>query len=150
MEEIANVFGLNWKLLIIQAVNFGVLLLVLWYFLYKPVLKMLDERREKIEKGVEDAETAGTRLEEIEGERDGVLKEATNSASEILATSKARADEQASSITENANSRAESILESANQRAEEMKEQAMQESREEIGKAAILAAEKVLRGNSSK
>jgi len=69
MEEIAKVFGLDWKLLIIQAVNFGVLLLVLWYFLYKPVLKMLDERRGKIQKGVEDAENAEIRLTEIEGER---------------------------------------------------------------------------------
>ncbi len=145
MEEIASVFGLNWKLLIIQAVNFGVLLLVLRYFLYKPVLKMLDERREKVEKGVKDAEAAGVRIQEIEGERDGVLTDASNKAGEILETSKTRAQEQASQIATDANARAETILESANLRSEELKEQALRESKAEIGKAAILAAEVILR-----
>ncbi|MBL4644392.1 MAG: F0F1 ATP synthase subunit B [Candidatus Pacebacteria bacterium] len=145
MEEIASVFGLNWKLLLIQAVNFGVLLLVLRYFLYTPVLKMLDERREKVEKGVKDAEAAGVRIQEIEDERDGVLKEASNEASNILSNSKERSVEQASQITTDANAQAETILESANLRSQELKEQALRESKEEIGKAAILAAEVILR-----
>ncbi len=149
MEEIARVFGLNWKLLLIQAVNFGVLLLVLRHFLYKPVLRMLDERRTKIEEGVKDAEAAGVRLQEIEGERDGVLTEASQSASEILATSKGRAQEQASQITGDAQGRAESIVKSAQKQAEELKEQALRESKEEIGRAAILAAEKILKEKQS-
>jgi len=149
MEEIANVFGLNWKLLLVQTVNFGVLLLVLWYFLYKPVLKMLDERREKIEGGIKDAEKAGSRLEEIESERDTVIKNASVEASEIIATSKNRAQEQASQITTEATTRADSILKSADLRSDELKEQALRESKEEIGKAAILAAERILREKQS-
>lgn len=145
MEEIARVFGLNWKLFLVQTVNFGVLLLALWYFLYRPVLNMIDARREKIEQGVKSAEKAEERLGEIEGEREEVLKKATNEADDILATSKDRAQEKASSIVTEADTRADSILSGAQQRAEEMKEQALRESKEEIGKAAILAAERILK-----
>jgi F0F1-type ATP synthase membrane subunit b/b' len=45
MGDLFAAFGINWKLLVIQAVNFGVLLLALWYFLYTPVLTMIDERK---------------------------------------------------------------------------------------------------------
>lgn len=149
MEEIARVFGLNWKLLLIQAVNFGVLLLALWYFLYRPVLKMLDARKEKIERGVQDAEHAHTRLKEIEGEREGIVREATQSAEEILATSKTRAQEEANELMKDASARAESIVESATQQAQESKAQALRESEAEIGKAAILAAERILKDKQS-
>lgn len=145
MEEIAKVFGLNWKLFIIQIVNFGVLLLVLWYFLYRPVLNMLDARREKIEEGVRSAEKAHSRLAEIEGERTEVLKSATQEADTILSTSKDRAKEKATDLVNEATLRADSIVDGAQQRAEEMKEQALRESKEEIGKAAILAAERILK-----
>ncbi|PCI28384.1 ATP synthase F0 subunit B [Candidatus Kaiserbacteria bacterium] len=147
MEEIAKVFGLNWKLLLIQAVNFGVLLLVLWYFLYTPVLKMLDERKKKVEEGVKNAEKAGERLSEIEVERDEVLKEATDNASNILLNSKERSAELATEIVEDANKKAEYILTTADERARETQSKAMRESREEISKAAILAAEKILKEN---
>ncbi|MAJ97085.1 MAG: ATP synthase F0 subunit B [Parcubacteria group bacterium] len=145
MEEIARVFGLNWKLFLVQTVNFSVLLLVLWYFLYRPVLQMIDERRQKIEKGVKSAEKAEKRLDEIENEREGVLKKATTEAGEILSTSKDRAQEKASEIVSEAENRANSLVDSAQQRAEEMKDRALRESKEEIGKAAILAAEQILR-----
>ena len=149
MKEIATVFGLDWRLLIIQVVNFGFFLLVLWYFLYNPILKIIDERQKKIEGGIEDAEKATLRLEEIEVERDEILKEASNTASDILETSKGRAQEQSSQITTDANKRADSILSGANLRGKEMKEKALRESKEEIGRAAILAAEKVLRKNQT-
>jgi len=56
MSELFSAFGVNWKLLLIQAVNFGLLLAALTYFLYKPILKIIDERREKVAEGVRTAE----------------------------------------------------------------------------------------------
>ena len=149
MGELFSAFGINVSLLIAQMVNFGILFAALWYFLYKQVMQMIDTRREKIEKGVEDAEKAEVRLNEIEGERDDILKDASHNAEEILTNSKARADEQASGIVSGANERADSILASANARADEMKAQAMRESDAAITKAAILAAEKIMREKQS-
>jgi len=145
MGELFTTFGINVSLLIVQIINFGLLLLALWYFLYRPVLTMLDERRTKISEGVENAHAAEARLHEIEGERDMLLKKASVEASEVLARSKDRAGEQATAIVGDANQRAETILTSAQVRGEEMKAQALRESEAAIGKAAILAAERILR-----
>ena len=48
MEKVLDVFGIDWKLLLINAVNFGLLLATLSYFFYKPMMRMLDLRRDKI------------------------------------------------------------------------------------------------------
>ncbi len=149
MGELFSTFGINVSLLIAQIINFGVLLLALWYFLYRPVLSMIDARQRKIEEGVQNAEAATTRLKEIEGERDAVLKQASLSAEEILATSKSRAQEKATQTLADASNRAESIVSNAQKQAEEAKTQALRESQAEISKAAILAAEKILREKQS-
>jgi len=149
MGELFTTFGINSSLLVTQIINFGLLLVALWYFLYRPVLTMIDTRRAKIEEGVKNAEAAEVRLSEIEGEREGVLKEASNKADTILSASKERAQEKAAEAIRDANNRAESILDGAQQRAEEMKEQALRESNEAISKAAILAAEKILKEKQS-
>ncbi|MDP2650049.1 MAG: F0F1 ATP synthase subunit B [bacterium] len=145
MSEIAQVFGIDWKLLLIQIVNFGVLLFALWYFLYTPIINLIDERRKKIEEGVINAQRADERLEEIEGERGVILDKATNKAGEIVSTAKERAKEQEVEILKDAHHRAEGVLTDAEQRAEEAKRRALLESQGEIAQAAMLAAEKVLR-----
>lgn len=149
MGELFSTFGINVSLLVTQIVNFGVLLLGLWWFLYRPAIGMLDERRAKIQEGVENAEKAETRLAEVATERDEVLSTARTDASGIIAQAKERADEQASVIVSDANKRADTLLSDAAARAEEAKAKALRESREEIGRAAILAAEKVLREKQS-
>lgn len=145
MSELFATFGVNWKLLLIQAINFGVLLSVLTYFLYKPVLKIIDERRQRIAEGVKKAEAATLRLEEARKEGEGIVGEAARNAEKIAAEARARASEQADEIVRNAESRAASTLKDAQAKAEEAKRQALKESEREIARAAILAAEKILR-----
>lgn len=149
MSELFSTFGIDVSLLVTQVINFGVLLVGLWWFLYRPVIRMIDERQAKIAEGVENAEKAETRLSEIEQERDDVLSDARNDATSIVQHAKERAEEQASGIVGEAHQRAEGVLEAANARAEEAKAQALRESKEEIGRAAILAAEKILREKQS-
>ena len=145
MEEIAQVFGINWKLLLIQMVNFGALLFALWYLLYRPVMRMIDERKKKVAKGVEDAEKAEAHLSEIDETRDGIISKATNEATGIVTTSKTRAQEQGSEIVVAAHKKAETVLEDATLRADETQRKAMEESRADIARSAMLAAEKILR-----
>ena len=82
MESIITTFHLDWKLLIAQAINFGVVALVLWWFGFKPLAKLLEVRAEKIEQGLTDASVASERL-----------KQAGYEAKEIIV--KARAEGQA-------------------------------------------------------
>ena len=119
MSDLFAAFGVNWKLLLIQAVNFGLLLAALSYFLYKPILKIIDERRHKIAEGVRTAEAAAERLEEAEKEGDTMVKEAQARADQMMAEARARAEEE--------------------------KRKAMMESEREITRAAMLAAEKIMK-----
>ena len=149
MSELFTTFGLDLSLLIVQVINFGVLLIGLWWFLYRPAIKVIDERRARIAEGVENADRAEQRLSDIESERDDVLAQASSDASEIVKHAKERAEEQASGIVGDAHTRAEGVLGAASERAEEMKAQALRESKEEIGKAAVLAAAKILKEKQS-
>lgn len=144
MESLLAVFGVNWKLLLAQGVNFALLLAVLSYFLYKPVLRMIDERREKIAEGVRTAEAASMRLAEAQKKGDGIVGDASREAETLVKTARARAEEKGVEIIKSAEARAQSALSDASARAEEAKRQAIKESEKEITRAAMLAAEKIL------
>ena len=148
MEPLLAVFGVNWKLLLAQGVNFALLLAILSYFLYKPVLKMIDERREKIAEGVKTAEKAAHSLAEAQTKGDGIVGDASREAETLVKTARARAEEKGAEIVKSAESRAQSVLADAATRAEEAKRLAIKQSEKEITRAAMLAAEKILRGQS--
>jgi F-type H+-transporting ATPase subunit b len=148
MEQLFVAFGVNWKLLMIQAVNFGLLLSVLSYFLYKPVLRIIDERREKIAEGVRTAEAADTRLNDAKHESEQLVGAAAREAEGLVASARARAGEVESGIIRQAEARASATLKDATAQAEEAKRQAVQDSAREIARAALLAAEKILRDKS--
>lgn len=145
MSELFEAFGINWKLLVAQAVNFGVLLAILWYFLYRPILKIIDERREKIAEGVRTAQAADQKLASAEAESGAIVGNAARSAEEMIASARVRADEKGSEILKNAEARADSILAEAAAKAEEAQRQALAASERKIAQAAMLAAEKILK-----
>lgn len=146
MGELINTFGLNWGLLIIQMVNFGVLLIALKYFLFKPVMQMLDDRKAKIAQGVADAEAAAQKNADAEKERKAIIADAALSGEQLVAKATLRAEEKGALILGEAEKRAQSLANDAALRAQETKDKALRDSRDEIAKAAILVAEKVLRG----
>lgn len=84
MQQIFSQLGINWKLLASQAVNFALLLVVLRIFVYKPVIKLLHDRRMKIEEGVTKAAEADKRLHEIDLMGKEHMKEAENKAIALL------------------------------------------------------------------
>jgi F-type H+-transporting ATPase subunit b len=144
MGELFSTFGINGKLLLIQAVNFGVLLGALTYFLYKPLMKTIDERRSKIEEGVRAADAASQRLAAAAEESQQIVGNGAREAEGLVAAARVRAEEKGSAIVKASEAKAEAVLKDAAARAEEAKRTAMQESEKEIAKAAMLAAEKIL------
>ncbi len=145
MGQLFATFGIDWRLLLIQAVNFGLLLATLTYFLYGPVLRLIDERREKIAEGVRTADAAQRRLAEAQAEGKEVVGKAAREAEDLLAEARTRADGAGADIVKQAEARAQGVLEDAAARAEEAKRLALKESEHEIARAAMLAAEKILR-----
>ncbi|MSU73721.1 ATP synthase F0 subunit B [Candidatus Kaiserbacteria bacterium] len=144
MSQLLAVFGVDWKLLLVQAVNFGLLLSVLTYFLYKPVLRIIDERQRKIAEGVKTAAAADQKLADATVEGEGIVGTAAREAEQLVAIARSRADEKGNEIVKAAEARANNVLKEASERAEEAKRMALSESSKEIARAAMLAAEKIL------
>jgi F-type H+-transporting ATPase subunit b len=149
MNQLFSAFGIDWRLLIIQGINFAVLLSALSYFLYKPVMKMIDDRREKIAEGVRLAEAAEGRLAEATAEGQGLVGAAAREAEGLVAAARTRADEKSAELLHAAEARADLLLQDATARGEELKRQALQSSEKEIARTAMLAAEKILRSSSA-
>jgi len=149
MSDLLAVFGINWKLLIVQAINFGLLMVLLWYFLYTPVLRLIDERRKKISEGVKNAEDAAKALAASAGEGKEIVGKASREAEGIVASARTRADDKKAELLREAESQANALLADAAARAEETKRQALKQSEKEIARAAMLAAEKILREKSA-
>ncbi len=149
MSELFAAFGVNWKLLLVQALNFGFLLAALWYFLYGPVLKLIDDRRKSIAEGVRQAEAAARRLAEAKAEGDVIVGEAAREAEQLMGDARARAQDRAGEIIKAAEERAAASLREAAERGEEAQRRALQESEREIARVAMLAAEKILREKSA-
>ncbi|MEK9167979.1 MAG: F0F1 ATP synthase subunit B [Patescibacteria group bacterium] len=145
MDEIIRVFGINWKLLAIQAVNFGLLLILLHRFLYKPLLKVIEERQMHIKKGVENAALAEQKLGEAEGQKRVILSDATGVAEAVIRKAEARATEIAEHIKKEAEESAGKIVARGVVRGEEEAKRLKENSKEEIARMAVLTAEKILR-----
>ena len=145
MEGIAAAFGVNWKLLLIQIVNFGILLFVLQKFLYKPLLAMVDKRKIQIEKGIENALDAETKLNDAKTEADVLISEAKKKGLLSIESAKDSARAAGEGIVKRAEEEKTRQLSQARTEGERIKEKALADASDEIIKLSILAAEKVLR-----
>lgn len=72
--------GLDIKLLIVQIINFGLLLFVLSKFVYKPIIKLLDERKKKVQESVDNSAKIEERLLKLEEKEKDILKKAQEKA----------------------------------------------------------------------
>ncbi|MCL2799987.1 MAG: F0F1 ATP synthase subunit B [Endomicrobia bacterium] len=117
MEEILHVFGLEKSLFLFQVVNFLIIAFILKKFLYKPLMKMMDERKNKIEKGLKDAEDAGIALENAAQERQRILADAKADADALGALAKVSLEETKERLTSDAKNRSQQIIDEAKQKA---------------------------------
>ena len=148
--EILNQFGVQPILLAAQVVNFLILLFILKKFLYKPILKVLDERKKRIEDSLKNAREIEKRLAETEAEVEKVLAKALAEGQKILDQSK----KEAVQIIEGANKKAEQILlktvDDGKKIVELQKEILMRQIRENVGSLVGLVLEKVIGKQISK
>ena len=145
MQQLFSAFGIEWELLIAQAVNFGIVLVALWYFLYKPVLAQLEKRREVVAKGVEDAERAGELLAGADGEASKRVTAAEGEAEQIVSTAREAAQAEKVRLLKEAEARVVAVTKDAEARASEVAVRARKESEREVARLAVLAAEKILK-----
>ncbi len=116
--ELLNNFGFDPVLLVAQVVNFLLILFVLKKFLYKPVLKMLKDRRDSVAEGLKQAEEARLLLEDTQAKEKEIIKKTRLQANQIVDDAKAQAVEEAKIIEANAKTQAERLIEDAKRQIE--------------------------------
>jgi len=136
--------GLNLGFLIVQILNFAIIMVVLIAWVYKPLMNMLQKRREKIEKGLEDAQVAADARANAEKDAEALKADAQAKAAQMIreATEKAEAanrDVRAAAEAEMANARKAGLVE-----METEKERALNELRVHVTALAIAAAQRII------
>lgn len=145
MQELISAFGIDWRLIVIQTMNFAIVLAGLSYFLYGPVMRMITKREEVIAKGLEDAQTAAAERAHVAEEKGSIIQSAHQEAEAVVLRAEEEAKKERARIVHEAQARAEKALADASLQGEEMKRRALAESEKEIARAAVLAAENILR-----
>jgi F-type H+-transporting ATPase subunit b len=142
--ELIKTFGIEWKLLIAQIINFFVLFFLLKHYAYKPILKMLEDRKDKIEKGLQDAEASQKKLVEIETKEKAVLTEARKQAQEIIAKAEEVAVKNKEEIIVAAKEQSEKILADSAKKIETEKALMFQEVKKQVAELVIAATGKII------
>lgn len=123
MSELIHKLGIDWKLLLAQAANFFIILVILRFTVYKPLLKMLGERRRKIEQGFKDSEEAAKRLGEVDSAYKQKIAEAEKESLTMMAKLEERAKGKEAEILGAAKNKEAEILASAQKIAEARKKE---------------------------
>lgn len=144
MQELISTFHIDAKLIIAQLVNFAIVLFVLKKFAYAPLMKTMNERTSKIEKGLKDAEESHKKLAEITEKEKEVLVEARKQAQEIVAKSEAAANKTKDEILENAKVQSEKIISDAQKKLEQDRDQMFKEIKAQVAELVVAAAGKVI------
>lgn len=144
--EILENFGFNSILFFAQIFNFLIIFWVLKKFMYKPVLKILDERKNKIEEGLKNAEEAEKRLLNAAEKEEQILKKAQADAKKIIdETIKESESHRAKSEEETKKHIAEMVKDARLQIAEESRI-ASKKLETEVVNMAVLFLEKSTKG----
>jgi F-type H+-transporting ATPase subunit b len=139
IQQIANTFGVDWPHLVAQIISFGIVCILLHRFAYKPVLRVLDDRRQLIAQGLADREKIRSDLEQTETERRQIMQRADTTATEIIAEAHVAAARLLEKETQKAVGVAEQVVARAQQAALREHDRMLAELKGEVGVLVVQA-----------
>ncbi len=144
MDALVGQFGINLPLLLAQILNFGILVFVLMKFAYKPILNILDKRRERIENSLKQAKEIEERTRKMEDDITQKLADAKKHAEQIILEAKDIGDKARNEILIQTNKEVSNLIEKAKQEIENEKMNMMADIQEYVVKTSLLVVQKVL------
>lgn len=145
MEDLIHKLGIDWKLLVAQIVNFAILLFLLKKFLYKPLINLMNNRRQKIVQGLEKAKRGEEEFQKIQELREKELAKIQKEAETIIQKAKEVGDKKQQEILKEAEEKTKKVIEEAKGRIEIEKEKMLKEVRQDIANLVVGATEKILK-----
>jgi len=136
--------GINLGFLVSQLVNFGLLAVLLWLLLYKPVLNMLNQRKERIARSMADVDAARESAAKAQQDYDRKIADAQRKAQEVIAQAAQASEQVGAGIKAEAQREAEAIRQKAREEAAAEKARVLAEVQNQIAGLSMLATERVL------
>ena len=142
-RETGETFGFDLRMFLSQVVSFVIVALVLRQFAYKPILAVLDERRQKIAEGLLNAEKIKTQLAEAEQRYAEILAKANAQAQKMIDEARESAGHVAERKQQEAVAAAEQIVAKAREASAIEHERTMTELKRELGRLVVNTTAKV-------
>jgi F-type H+-transporting ATPase subunit b len=143
--ELFQALGLDLKILAAQLLNFAILFFVIYRFGFKPIMSFIEERKEKIDKGVKNAEKAKIELEEAIRESREIILGAKKEAMAIMGGAKQAGEDKRKEIVEKAKEEIGQIINQEKAKMQIEKAETLKAIKKEVAELAIAAAEKILK-----
>lgn len=145
MAELFHQLGIDWRLLLSQAANFLLLLIALRLFAYKPIMKILKDRRWKIEDGLLKAKEADNRLHEANEMARQKMKATQEEAMHLLRDTEVKAKDLEAKLLDAAREKEAALLRNTDMiihgKAEEARREMHAEAAELVKRALVKAVE---------
>jgi len=144
MDSLISTFHIDWKIIVAQAINFGIVFVVLYIYALKPLGKLMKERSEKIAKGITDAKENAAILEKSRKEHEDILTKARKEAQVFFEEGKRETLAKKEAMIAEAKVEVGNIIESGKKTLEVEKVKMVAEAKKEIVFLAMLATEKLV------
>lgn len=141
--ETGERFGFAWPLFLSQCLSFIIVCILLQKFAYKPILAVLEERRQKIAQGVANAEKIREQLADAERRHEEILQKANDEAQRMIDEARTSSDQIAHRKQQEAISQAEQIIAKAQEATRLEHQRMMAELRGEVGRLVVNTTTKV-------
>ncbi len=143
-QGIVDTFGIDWPMLIAQAINFLIVAFVIWKFAFKNILSTIKEREKQISDYLKIADRIKLELEQTEKQQQETLQEASLEAKKTISSAQEQAKAFIEAQKEDARKQAEEIIAKAKLAMEQERERVLREAQDEIANLVVLTASKVL------
>lgn len=150
MDSLVEIFHLDIKLLIAQMVNFAIVFAVLYWFAFKPLIKIMGERSTKIETSLKEADEIAVRLEAAKAEQAQILAEAKREAAQIIENSRNLGEEKKSQLIAQAKEEIGKIIVQEKANMQEEKAKTLKEIKAEVAGLVVDLCSKLLGEKGSK
>jgi F-type H+-transporting ATPase subunit b len=140
IQQIARTFGVDWPHLLAQIISFAIVCILLQRFAYKPVLKMLEVRRQQIAQGVADTQKIRAELAQAEVKSREIILQGNAQATKLIEEAHTAAARVQQQETQKAIAAAEQIVVKAREAATQEHDRMLAELKREVGQLVVQTA----------
>ncbi|MBR4306184.1 MAG: F0F1 ATP synthase subunit B [Ruminiclostridium sp.] len=138
-----SLVNIDLNTIVFTLINTLIIFLIYFFFLHKPVCKILDKRAEIVNKEMDEAEQAKNEAAAVKAEYEQRLQASKEEANRIVAEATRKAQQRETEIVAAANDEAAQMKKRAEESIEREKKRAINEIKEEISEMVVMAASKV-------